>query len=99
MGQHSFSEVFPFLPDEKIYLMSARSCNIIASYFAYFFFNRVKPFSVNVMFREETMEFPVKRVLHVVKLVNQDFITRITLRTISDQNSSEFYPGYLASAK
>lgn len=99
MGQHSFTEVFPFLPDEKIYLMSARSCNIIASYFAYFFFNQVKPFSANVMFREETMEFPVKRVLHVVKLVNQDFITRITLRTISDQNSSEFYPGYLASAK
>lgn len=51
------------------------------------------------MFREETVEFLVHRVLHVVNLVNQDFITRITQRTISDQNSSEFYPGYFASAK
>lgn len=63
--------------------LTARSCNRIVSYFGFYFFKQVTSFSFNNVFREESMQFPVKCVLHVVKLFNQDFINRITLTTIS----------------
>lgn len=91
---HGMSLVLPFLPDELKGLVIELGPTLNFN-----FFNQVKPSSSNLMFREEMMQFLGKCVLRVVELVKQGFINRITLRTISVQNSSEFYTGCFASGK